>query len=82
VVQREAPAKRVFFYDEVPEESYVYLDKKGNQPFDFKFHVLTEPEYSFLNGDFNGGIAGVLREGRQTYIDREGNVVWQSNETW
>ena len=82
VVQREAPAKRVFFYDEVPEGSYVYLDKKGNQPFDFKFHVLTEPEYSFLNGDFNGGIAGVLLEGRQTYIDREGNVVWQSNETW
>ncbi len=82
VVQREAPTKRVFFYDEVPEGSYVYLDKKGNQPFDVKFHVLTEPEYSFLNGDFNGGIAGVLLEGRQTYIDLEGNVVWQSNETW
>ncbi|HEX8531157.1 MAG TPA: WG repeat-containing protein, partial [Cytophagales bacterium] len=82
VVQREAPTKRVFFYDEVPEGSYVYLDKKGNQPFDAKFHVLTEPEYSFLNGDFNGGIAGVLLEGRQTYIDRVGKVVWQSKETW
>jgi hypothetical protein len=82
VVQREAPAKRVFFYDEVPEGSYVYLDKKGNQPFGLKFHVLTDPGSSFLNGDFNGGIAGVLLEGRQTYIDREGNVVWQSKETW
>jgi hypothetical protein len=82
VVQREAPAKRVFFYDEVPEGSYVYLDKKGNQPINFKFHVLTDPEYYFLNGDFNGGIAGVLLEGHQTYIDKEGNVVWQSNETW
>jgi|GEM_PF-2297673 len=82
VVQREAPAKRVFFYDEVPEGSYVYLDKKGNQPFSFKFHVLTDYEYPFLNGDFNGGVAGVLLEGRQTYIDRQGNVVWQSKESW
>jgi hypothetical protein len=40
----------------VPEGSYVYLDKKGDQPFGLKFHVLTDPGYSFLNGDFTAAL--------------------------
>jgi hypothetical protein len=81
-VQTEAPSKRVLFYDETPEPTYIYMDKQGKGRFTQKFHILSGPGNSFLNGHFRNGIAGILLDSRQTYIDNTGKVIWQSSEPW
>ncbi len=81
-VQTEVPSRRVLFYDETPEPTYIYMDKQGKGRFTQKFHILSGPGNSFLNGHFRNGIAGILLDSRQTYIDNTGKVIWQSSEPW
>jgi hypothetical protein len=80
VIQKDPPAKRVYFYDQTPEPTYSYIDKEGRSVYDFKFDTLAE--IPFNSSAFKNGIACVLMDGKQTYINKEGKIVWQSTENW
>ena len=80
VIQKTPPANRAYFYDQAPEPSYSYLDKSGKTAFDFKFDIARESILGY--GGFKNGLACIILDGKQTYINRDGKVIWQSTEPW
>lgn len=80
VIQKTSPGSRAYFYDQAPEPSYSYIDKEGNGIFDFKFEIAREPVLG--HGGFRNGIACIILDGKQTYIGRNGKIIWQSTERW
>ncbi|MDJ1468254.1 WG repeat-containing protein [Xanthocytophaga flava] len=80
VIQKDAPANRVYFYDQTPDPTYSFIDKTGKLLFDFKFDIPNDPLFEYSS--FKNGLACVLLNGKQTYINKEGKVVWQSPERW
>ncbi len=80
VVQKAQPVHRVYFYDQTPDPTYSFINKDGKDAFNFKFNILNDP--LFENSSFKNGNACVILNGKQTYINKEGKVVWQSQEQW
>ena len=80
VIQKASPGSRAYFYDQAPEPSYSYIDKEGNNVFDFKFDIAREPILG--HGSFKNSIACIILNGKQTYIRRNGKIIWQSTERW
>lgn len=80
VIQKASPGSRAYFYDQAPEPSYSYIDKEGNSVFDFKFDIAREPVLG--HGSFKNGTACIILNGKQTYISRNGKIIWQSTERW
>jgi len=80
VIQKDPPANRVYFYDQMPDPTYSFIDKTGKSRFDFKFDIPNEAV--FENSSFRNGLACIVLNGKQTYINKEGKIVWQSPEPW
>lgn len=80
VVQKTQPVKRVYFYDQTPEPTYSYIDKSGKDRFNIKFDIPKDE--IFENSSFRNGNACIILDGKQTYINKDGKVIWQSPERW
>ncbi len=81
VVQKNQPVRKVYFYDQAPEPTYSFVDKSGKEAFgNIKFDIPKDDVFD--NSGFRAGNACIILNGKQTYINREGKVIWQSPERW
>ncbi len=80
IIQTEGVKNRAYFYDQTPTPAYTYINKEGKSVFAIKFELPKESIHK--GGYFRNGLACIILDNKQTYINREGKIVWQSTESW